>query len=225
MPLGARRLVLIGGLLIPLDLVAGPYLYGLQLLAVAGPAAVAIRLSYQRGPSWFSLWSSLTAVTGGSWLAATAVYWLSILAASNGTVSTADLSSDLFAAASGALLFTAAAILVRYRHGPGWKSPWSIPAANLHPSRLFLSSVLCRSGRLPGDGGCHGRGWCRTVSVLMPTPMAERPGHQRAGSPAKSRPLPRRKAPTENSGSGPATADGILASTDGGETFRDSDPK
>ncbi len=36
MPIGARRLVLIGGLCIPVGLVAGPYLFGLQLVAVAG---------------------------------------------------------------------------------------------------------------------------------------------------------------------------------------------
>ncbi|WP_167510481.1 hypothetical protein [Paenarthrobacter nitroguajacolicus] len=96
MPLGARRLVLIGGLCIPVGLVAGPYLFGLQLVAVAGVVAVAIALSYRRGQSWFSRWSWLTTAAGALWVTATVVYWLSIVAAVDGSSSPSSLPTVLF---------------------------------------------------------------------------------------------------------------------------------
>lgn len=96
MPLGARRLVLIGGLCIPVGLVAGPYLFGLQLVAVAGVVAVAIALSYRRGQSWFSRWSWLTTAAGALWVIATVAYWLSIMAAVDGSSSPSSLPTVLF---------------------------------------------------------------------------------------------------------------------------------
>ncbi|MCD4850758.1 hypothetical protein LN996_08050 [Arthrobacter sp. AK01] len=96
MPIGARRLVLIGGLCIPVGLVAGPYLFGLQLVAVAGAVAVAVALSYRRGPVWFSRWSWLAAAAGALWLIATVGYWLSIMAAVDGTSAPSSLPTVLF---------------------------------------------------------------------------------------------------------------------------------
>ncbi|MET4901643.1 hypothetical protein PV760_13305 [Paenarthrobacter sp. CC6] len=96
MPLGARRLVLIGGLCIPVGLVAGPYLFGLQLVAVAGVVAVAIALSYRRGQSWFSRWSWLATAGGALWVIATVAYWLSIMAAVDGSSSPSSLPTVLF---------------------------------------------------------------------------------------------------------------------------------
>lgn len=96
MPLGARRLVLVGGLCVPVGLVAGPYLFGLQLLAVAGVVAVAVALSYRRGPAWFSRWSWLAAGGGALWVLATVAYWLSIVAAVDGSSAPSDLPTVLF---------------------------------------------------------------------------------------------------------------------------------
>ncbi|WOC63447.1 hypothetical protein RI444_22595 (plasmid) [Paenarthrobacter sp. AT5] len=96
MPLGARRLVLIGGLCIPVGLVAGPYLFGLQLVAVAGVVAVAIALSYRRGQSWFSRFSWLTTAAGALWVIATVAYWLSIMAAVDGSSAPSALPAVLF---------------------------------------------------------------------------------------------------------------------------------
>ncbi|MFW0772797.1 hypothetical protein ACLRGI_06480 [Paenarthrobacter nitroguajacolicus] len=96
MPVGARRLVLIGGLCIPVGLVAGPYLFGLQLVAVAGAVAVAVALSYRREPVWFSRWSWLAAAAGGLWVIATVGYWLSIMAAVDGTSAPSGLPNLLF---------------------------------------------------------------------------------------------------------------------------------
>ncbi|MCM0616592.1 hypothetical protein MOD31_11205 [Paenarthrobacter sp. TYUT067] len=103
MPLGARRLVLIGGLCIPVGLVAGPYLFGLQLLAVAGVVAVAIALSYRREPVWFSRWSWLAAAAGALWVIATIGYWLSIMAAVDGSSAPSNLPTALFYAGMAAL--------------------------------------------------------------------------------------------------------------------------
>ncbi|AFR31247.1 putative integral membrane protein (plasmid) [Arthrobacter sp. Rue61a] len=96
MPLGARRLVLIGGLCVPVGLVAGPYLFGLQLVAVAGVIAVAVALSYRRGQAWFSRWSWLAAAAGALWMVATVAYWLSIMAAVDGSSAPSGLPTVLF---------------------------------------------------------------------------------------------------------------------------------
>lgn len=92
----------------PVGLVAGSYLFGLQLVAVAGVVAVAIALSYRRGQAWFSPWSWLTAGAGAVWEAATISYWLSIMAAADGSASPSGLSSVLFYLGVAALVLMAA---------------------------------------------------------------------------------------------------------------------
>ena len=96
MPLGARRLLLIGGLSIPIGLLAGPYLFGLQLLTVAGVVAVSVALSHQIGHPWFRLWSRLTAAAGAVWIAATIGYWVTILTAADSSAPAPEASSALF---------------------------------------------------------------------------------------------------------------------------------
>lgn len=129
MPLAARRLLLIGGLSVPVGLVAGPYLFGLQLLAVAGMVAIAIAMSYSRGQPWLSMWSYVVAAAGAVWVGATTAYWLSIMAAANATASAGGFTTGLLVAAGVALLFTAAAALVWYRRGRHQVSAWALVGA------------------------------------------------------------------------------------------------
>ncbi|MFY9633442.1 MAG: hypothetical protein WAL27_01840 [Cellulosimicrobium cellulans] len=111
MPLGARRLVLIGGLSIPVGLVAGPYLFGIQLIAVAGVVAVSVALSHGIGPAWFTRWPRLTAAAGGAWIAATIGYWLTIMAAADASAPAPEMSSVLFYTGVAAFTVMAAAVL------------------------------------------------------------------------------------------------------------------
>lgn len=111
MPLGARRLVLIGGLCIPVGLVAGPYLFGIQLLAVAGVVAVSVALSHGIGPAWFTRWPRLTAAAGGAWIAATIGYWLTIMAAADASAPAPEMSSVLFYTGVAAFIVMAAAVV------------------------------------------------------------------------------------------------------------------
>lgn len=119
MPLGARRLVLIGGLSIPVGLVAGPYLLGLQLVAIGGAVAVAVALSYSPGRAWFSRWSWLTAAAGSVWMAATVAYWGTIVAAADASGPLSGWSPVLFNVGAGGLVImaaaTAGAAFARYR--------------------------------------------------------------------------------------------------------------
>ncbi|GKV71868.1 hypothetical protein NCCP2145_12490 [Pseudarthrobacter sp. NCCP-2145] len=119
MPLGAKRLVLLGGLGVPVGLIAGPYLLGLQLLAVAGVVAIAVALSYRHGTAWFSRWSWLTACAGVAWTGATIAYWLTIVAAADASAPAPPVSSVLFYvgfAAFGLMAgAVAAAAVSRYR--------------------------------------------------------------------------------------------------------------
>lgn len=113
MPLGARRLVLVGGLCIPVGLLAGPYLFGVQLLAVAGVVAVSIALSYGLGPAWFTRWPRLAAAAGGAWIAATISYWLTVVAAADAPdlALAPEVSSVLFFTGVAAFTVMAAAVL------------------------------------------------------------------------------------------------------------------
>ncbi|MCO4254509.1 hypothetical protein [Pseudarthrobacter cellobiosi] len=111
MPLGARRLVLIGGLCIPVGLVAGPYLFGIQLIAVAGVVAISVALSYGIGRAWFTRWPRLTAAAGGAWMAATIGYWLTIMAAADASAPVPEVSSVLFSTGVAAVIMMAAAVL------------------------------------------------------------------------------------------------------------------
>ena len=98
MPLGARRLFMIGGLCVPVGLVAGPYLLGAQLLAVAGVIMFAVSLSYRLGGRWFSRLSWVASAAGAFWLAGTAAYWGVIIAAADSSVPPPGFASVLFAA-------------------------------------------------------------------------------------------------------------------------------
>lgn len=98
MPLGPRRLFMIGGLCVPVGLVAGPYLLGAQLLAVAGVILVAVALSYRSGVPWFSRLSGVASAAGALWLACTAAYWGAIIAAADSSVPPPGFAPVLFAA-------------------------------------------------------------------------------------------------------------------------------
>lgn len=98
MPLGARRLFMIGGLCLPVGLVAGPYLLGAQLLAVAGVILVAVALTYGVGVRWFSRLSWVAGAAGALWLVCTAAYWGAVIAAADSSVPPPGFASALFAA-------------------------------------------------------------------------------------------------------------------------------
>lgn len=120
MPLAGRRLVLVGGLSIPVGLVAGPFLLGMQLLTVIGVVAIAVALSYRHGTVWFSRWSWVTACAGLVWTGATVAYWLSIIAAADASVPAPPVSSVLFYVGVAAFVLMAGAVLAaavaRYTH-------------------------------------------------------------------------------------------------------------
>lgn len=111
MPLGARRLVLIGGLCIPIGLVAGPFLFGLQIIAVAGIVAVSVALSHGNGKAWFTRWPRLTTAAGGVWIAATIGYWLTIKTAADASAPASEASSVLFYIGVAAFVLMAAGVL------------------------------------------------------------------------------------------------------------------
>lgn len=111
MPLGARRLVLIGGLCIPIGLVAGPFLFGIQIIAVAGIVAVSVALSHGNGKAWFTRWPRLTTAAGVAWIAATIAYWLTIMVAADAVVPVSKASSVFFSVGIAAFAMMAAAVL------------------------------------------------------------------------------------------------------------------
>ncbi|MDD1478684.1 hypothetical protein [Arthrobacter sp. H16F315] len=108
MPLGARRLFMIGGLCVPVGLVAGPYILGGQLLAIAGVVMVAAALSYSGNGPWFSRWSWIATAAGVLWLAATAAYWGSVIAAADAATQAPAFAPALFTA--GLVCFGAMAV-------------------------------------------------------------------------------------------------------------------
>ncbi|WP_148258201.1 hypothetical protein [Pseudarthrobacter phenanthrenivorans] len=108
MPLAARRLLMIGGLCLPVGLIAGPFLLPAQLLAVAGVVLLAVAVSYQAGKRWFSRWSVAIVVAGGLWLAATAAYYASIMIAADVSAPLPGFAQILYNA--GAVCFAAMAI-------------------------------------------------------------------------------------------------------------------
>lgn len=119
MPLGARRLLLIGGLAILGGLLTAPYLFGLQLLAVGGAVTVAVGLAYKPGTAWFAGWARLTAAAGGLWAASTIAYWATVVGAAETSAQLSDWSPAL--RTTGAAFFVimaaavAAATLARFR--------------------------------------------------------------------------------------------------------------
>jgi hypothetical protein len=111
MPLGARRLLMIGGLCVPVGLVAGPLVLGAQLLAVAGVVMAAAALSYRVDGRWFSRWSWLVTAAGALWLAATAAYWGSIIVAADSSAPAPGLAPALFIAGTACFAVMAATAL------------------------------------------------------------------------------------------------------------------
>jgi hypothetical protein len=111
MPLGVRRLVLIGGLCIPVGLVGGSYLLGLQLLALGGLTLIAVALAYRAGRAWFSRLSWVAAVAGVLWAAFTAAYWVAIIVAADASAPLPGYAAVLFnsGAVCVAVMVTAAA--------------------------------------------------------------------------------------------------------------------
>ncbi|MDE8669992.1 hypothetical protein PY310_15530 [Pseudarthrobacter sp. H3Y2-7] len=108
MPLGGRRLLMIGGLCIPVGLVAGPYLLPAQLLTVVGIVLLAVALSYRAGKRWFSRWSLAVTVAGALWLAATAAYHATIMIAADAAAPLPGVAQVLFN--TGAVFFAAMAV-------------------------------------------------------------------------------------------------------------------
>lgn len=126
MPLGARRLFMIGGLCVPVGLVAGPYLLGAQLLAVAGIIMVAVALCYRVGSGrWFSRLSWVAGAAGALWMAGTAAYWGAVIAAADLSVPSPGFAPFLFTAGAvsfvvmvGAAVTAMAWPMVRSRRSP-----------------------------------------------------------------------------------------------------------
>jgi hypothetical protein len=108
MPLGARRLLLMGGLSVPVGLVAGPYILGGQLLAIAGLIMIAAALSYSGENPWFSRWSWIVTAAGVLWMAATAAYWGSVIVAADAAAQAPAFAPALFTA--GLVCFGAMAV-------------------------------------------------------------------------------------------------------------------
>lgn len=102
---------MIGGLCVPAGLIAGPFVLGGQLLAIAGVVMVAAALSYSGEGPWFSRWSWISAAAGVLWLAATTAYWGSVIAAADAAAQAPAFALSLFAA--GLACFGAMVVVAR----------------------------------------------------------------------------------------------------------------
>lgn len=129
MPLAARRLLMIGGLCLPVGFVAGPFLLPAQLLAVAGIILLAAAVSYRPAERWFSRWSLAVTIAGVLWLAATAAYYATIMIAADASALLPGFAQALFnagavffAVMAGAALTAIALRMLANRRGPGNKS-------------------------------------------------------------------------------------------------------
>ncbi|MEO5780886.1 hypothetical protein [Arthrobacter sp. PAMC25284] len=111
MPLGARRLVLIGGLGALAGVLAGRYYFAGLILAAAGITLLALALSYRTGTPWFSRLSWLVLAAGALWTASTAGYWWLIDAAANGAARPPGNTSLLFYLGIGSLVIMLATVL------------------------------------------------------------------------------------------------------------------
>lgn len=111
MPLGARRLVLIGSLCVLAGILAGRYFLGGLVLASAGITVLALALSYRVGKAWFSPWSWLVGAGGALWTAATGGYWWLINAAADASSGPPENASLLFYVGIGALVVMIGGVL------------------------------------------------------------------------------------------------------------------
>ncbi|APX00462.1 hypothetical protein BWQ92_00800 [Arthrobacter sp. QXT-31] len=109
MPLGARRLVLIGGLVIPVGLIGGAYLLGLQLLAAAGVVLIAVAFSYRTPGPWFSKLSWAASVAGTLWIVFSVGYWWSLITAADASAPLPWFNPVLFNAGVASFIATACA--------------------------------------------------------------------------------------------------------------------
>lgn len=111
MPLGPRRVFLIGSLGVLAGVLAGRYYFGGLVLASAGITLLALALSYQSGTSWFSRLSWLVVAAGAVWTASTAGYWWLIDAAADRSSGPPENASLLFYLGIGALVVMLGGVL------------------------------------------------------------------------------------------------------------------
>ncbi|MEO5315408.1 hypothetical protein DC347_18160 [Pseudarthrobacter sp. AG30] len=108
MPLGARRLFIIGSLGVLAGIVAGRFYFSGLVLAVAGIALLGVALSYRDKKPWMSPISWVVCVAGGLWTAITAAYGWSISTEADAASSHSEFAGWLFT--SGYVMFVVMAI-------------------------------------------------------------------------------------------------------------------
>lgn len=75
MPLGLGRLVLIGVLSVLAGLLVGPFVFGVQVIALAGVVLIAVSMSYDLKRSGMAPLMWVAATAGIIWSGATVAYW------------------------------------------------------------------------------------------------------------------------------------------------------
>lgn len=98
MPLGAKRLFILGCLAVLCGVVAGRFVFVGLLLAVAGLAGVAVALSYGTGETWFGRMPRAVAAAGALWIAVTAGYGGTVSPAASRSGATQGLAGPLLLA-------------------------------------------------------------------------------------------------------------------------------
>lgn len=96
MPVGARRLFIIGCLGVLGGILAGRFYFSGLVLAVAGASAMGLALAYRDRKPWFSPMSWLVCGAGVLWTAITAGYGWSISTAADAASARAEFASVLF---------------------------------------------------------------------------------------------------------------------------------
>lgn len=96
MPLGPRRLLLLGSLCVLAGGLAGRYFAGGLVLATAGAAVLSTALSYRVENAWFSPLSWLVCVAGAVWTTVTSGYWWSISSAADASSGPPESAAVLF---------------------------------------------------------------------------------------------------------------------------------
>lgn len=111
MPLGARRLMLIGAACLPVGVVAGRFIFGGLVLASGGTALVAVALSYRAGKGWFSPLCWVVGMAGALWTGLTAGYWWVITVAADASAGMPAIAAPLYYAGTAALIVMLAGTL------------------------------------------------------------------------------------------------------------------
>jgi hypothetical protein len=96
MPVGARRLFIIGCLGVLGGILAGRFYFNGLVLAVAGASVMGLALTYRDKKPWFSPMSWLVCVAGVLWTAITAAYGWSISTAADAASALSGYASVLF---------------------------------------------------------------------------------------------------------------------------------